>query len=344
LGRLLGTDRRAGGRSVTALGRRRRLLELGQQSALVCALIILVIVFASMNGAFLTGSNLTVILLQVSVVGIIAVPGAMLLLAGYVDLAVGSIAVLTAVVFGRFATSGMPVEVAFVLALLVGAGWGAVTGYLICYLDFSPIVVTLGGLAGARGLAELINNSSTKSGFGDLFVALGNERIFTIPLPVYLLVLAFVIGAYVWYAAPWGRHMMAIGANRDAARSLGVGVRRIPWALYTASGAAAGLGGLLIASQLDSASLAIGNSLEIDVLTAILLGGVAFTGGRGSLVGVLAGILFIGVLQNGLVVINISPFLLGVVTGLALVAAAGLDVLYQRLDRIQIEDSDELGG
>lgn len=303
----------------------------------------MVVVFSSMSGAFLTTSNLTVILQSVAVVGIIAVPAAMLLLCGYVDLAVGSIAVLAAICFGRFAGS-MPVELAFVLALLVGAGWGAVSGFLICYLDFSPIVVTLGGLAGARGLAELINNSSTKSGFGELFVRLGNDYILGIPLPVYLLGVAFLVGAYFWYAAPGGRHMMAIGANRDAARSLGVAVRRIPWSLYVASGTAAALGGLIVASQLDSASLSIGNGLELQVLTAVLLGGVAFTGGRGNLVGVLAGVLFIGTLQNGLVVINISPFLLGVVTGLALVFAAGLEVLYQRLDRIQIDDEAEQEG
>ncbi|KAA3638999.1 MAG: ABC transporter permease [Armatimonadetes bacterium] len=319
--------------------RQRRLLELGQQGGLVTALVLLIIVFTSMSPYFLTQSNAKVILLQVSVVGIIAVPGAMLLLAGYVDLSVGSVAVLSAVAFGRLAgVEGMPIWGAILLALLVGALWGFAQGFLICQLGFSPIVVTLGSLAGARGLAELINNSRTESGFGDVFAWIGNGNIFGYPVPIYAFGIAFIVGGYVWYLSPWARHMMAIGADRVAARSLGVNVRRIPWLLYTMSGLAAGVGGLIVASQLDSASVSIGQGTEIAVLTAILLGGVAFTGGRGSLVGVLVGVIFIGVLRNGLLVVNTNPFLFGVVVGLAMIGAAGLEVLYQRLDRVQLQD------
>jgi ribose transport system permease protein len=129
---------------------------------------------------------------------------------------------------------------------------------------------------------------------------------------------------------------MAIGGARDAARSLGLKWRAIPFWLYVASGAAAGAGGLIITSQLDGASTSIGLGLELDVLTAILLGGVAFVGGRGSLFGVFFGVLFIGALSNGLIQVNVSPYFQKVAVGIALVLAAGLDVLYQRLERIRV--------
>jgi ribose transport system permease protein len=132
--------------------------------------------------------------------------------------------------------------------------------------------------------------------------------------------------------------MTAIGGAREAAKALGIKWRAIAFWLYVASGAAAALGGLIVTSQLDGASVSIGIGMELDVLTAILLGGVAFTGGRGSLFGVLFGVLFIGTLSNGLIQINVSPYFQKVAVGMALVFAAGLDILYQRLERIRVPE------
>ena len=182
-------------------------------------------------------------------------------------------------------------------------------GVLISYLDFSPIIVTLGGFAGARGVAEAITHDTTQFGFGSKFAWLGNGEVVGIPVPAVIFLATFLVGAYVWYEMPVGRHMTAIGADKAAARSLGVGVRRIPLVLYAMSGLAAAAGGLIITSELDGASLSIGVGLELEVLTAILLGGVAFSGGRGSLWGVLFGVLFVGVLDNGLILLNVGPVL-----------------------------------
>jgi ribose transport system permease protein len=312
-----------------------------QRNGLFFALVILVVVFSLLSPRFFTASNLTTILLNVAVVGIIAVPGAMLILSGYVDLAVGSIAVLVSIVFGELMHAGASAPVAFVAALATGTAWGLASGLLITYLGFSPIIVTLGGLAGARGLAELISQGITQYSFGPGFAVLGNGTWLGVPVPVWIFVATFACGGYVWYQMPYGRHMTAIGADRVAARSLGIPVKRIPLVLYVASGFASALGGFILTSELDAASLSIGQGLELEVLTGILLGGVSFLGGRGSLFGVLVGVVFIGALDNGLVVINISPFFAGVATGAALVFAAGLDVFYQRLDQIQIAEAAE---
>jgi ribose/xylose/arabinose/galactoside ABC-type transport system permease subunit len=313
-----------------------------QHNGVFFALVFLVIFFAVGSDHFLTASNINEILLQTAITGIIAVPGAMLVLAGYVDLSVGSVMTLTAVVFGKMFTAGAPIWAAVVVALAVAMAWGLMNAVLIAHLDFSPIVVTLGGLAGAEGLAQVISQGQTVSGFGQGFDNLGNGTWLGHPIPVYIFVAVVLIGAYLWYQMPYGRYLTAIGSNADAARTLGVPVRSLPFATYVASGLAAGIGGLIFTAQLDGASLSIGQNEELAVLTAILVGGVSFLGGRGSLFGVVCGLLFLTALENGLIVLNVGVFYQDVALGAALVAAAGADVLYRRLERVSLVDrSDE---
>ncbi len=319
-----------------------RRLGAAQGGGLWVALILMSLYFSWTTGSFFTQSNLLVVLEQVSVLGMVAVPGAMLLVSGNLDLSVGSVAGLAAAMFGEFdKVFGWPILLSFIGALLVGAAWGTMNGVLIAYLGFSPVIVTLGGYAGAAGLAQTITSDSTRSGFGPVFNQLGNGTLAGIPVPGVIFVVVFLAGTYVWYEMRTGRHLIAIGANKEAAKALGVATRRLPCVIYILSGTAAALGGLIVTSQLDGASVQIGVGLELQVLTAILLGGVAFTGGRGSLWGTLAGILFIGVLDDGLILINVGPYVADLAVGAALVVAAALDVLYQRLERVPVPDTAE---
>jgi ribose/xylose/arabinose/galactoside ABC-type transport system permease subunit/ABC-type branched-subunit amino acid transport system ATPase component len=312
-----------------------------QSGGLLIALILLSLFFGTRSDNFWTSSNLKVVLLQVSVVGIVAIPGAMLVLCGYVDLSVGSVAVLAVAVFGHVSkVDHHSIGVAVIAALAAGLAWGLMNGVLISYLEFSPIVVTLGGYAGARGLAEAITHDQTQFGFGSTFGELGNGTWLGLPVPGVIFIVLFFVGAYVWYVMPSGRHMTAVGAERTAARALGVNVRRIPFFLYVTSGLAAALGGLILTSQLDGASVSIGIGLELQVLTAILLGGVAFSGGRGSLWGVLFGVFFVGVLDNGLVLMNVGPYYANLAVGIVLVLAASADAFYQRLERLPVRVDD----
>jgi ribose transport system permease protein len=319
----------------------RLLLNWAQRNGLFFALVLLVLFFWLSSDRFMTGANIAVILQQVSVEGLIAIPGAMLVLSGFVDLSIGSVAVLSAVVFGEAMQAGLGLAPSVLFGLAAGTLWGAFNGYLIAYLGFSPIIVTLGGLAGARGLSELITKGFTVFGFGPTFAQLGNGTLLSVPVPVWIYTVAFVVGAHVWYQTPFGTHMAAIGGARDAARALGIKTRLLPFWLYVASGFASAIGGLILTSELDGASVSLGLGMELNVLTGILLGGIAFTGGRGSLFGVLFGTIFIGALTNGLIQINVSPYFQQVAVGMALVFAAGLDVLYQRLDRIRFSDEDQ---
>ncbi len=323
-----------------------RRLGAAQGGGLFVALLALGTYFTFANSSFLTRSNLLVILLQVSVVGMVAVPGAMLLVAGKLDLSVGSLAGLVAACFGEFnKVMGWPLGLSIAGALLVGALWGLMNGVLVGYFRFSPVIVTLGGYAGASGVAQTITADATRSGFGPAFAVLGNGQVVGIPAPVVIFVAVFVVGVYCWYETPIGRHLIGIGANPEAAEAVGVATRRLPCLIYVLSGLAAAAGGLILTSQLDGASVQIGLGLELEVLTAILLGGVAFNGGRGSLWGTLAGILFIGVLDDGLILINIGPYVANLAVGAALIVAAGLDVLYQRIERLpmRIIDAESSG-
>jgi ribose transport system permease protein len=315
-----------------------RRLGAAQGGGLFVALISLGAYFTIANSRFLTNSNLLVILLQVSILGMVAVPGAMLLLAGKLDLSVGSVAGLSAACFGQFnKIIGLPISLSIVGALAVGALWGLMNGVLVSYFKFSPVIVTLGGYAGAAGVAQTITSDATRYGFGSAFAVLGNGLVAGIPVPVIIFAGVFLVGAYCWYQTPIGRHLTGIGANNDAAQAVGVATRRLPCIIYVLSGTAAAAGGLILTSQLDGASVQIGTGLELQVLTAILLGGVAFNGGRGSLWGTLAGILFIGVLDDGLILVNVGPYVADLAVGAALIAAAGFDVLYQRLERLPME-------
>jgi ribose transport system permease protein len=229
---------------------------------------------------------------------------------------------------------GAPLGVAIGVAIAAGLAWGALNGFLIAKLGFSPVVVTLGGLAAARGISDALTNDQTRSGFGDTFAWLGNGDVLGLPVPAALFIVLFLVGVYLWYGTPLGRHLTAIGSDRNAARAVGVSVVRIPFVVHIASGLAAAVAGLILASELDGASPSIGSGLEIQVLTAILLGGVAFTGGRGSLWGVLFGVLFIGVLDNGLVLLNVGPYYVNIAVGAVLLLVAGIDVVYRRLELI----------
>jgi ribose transport system permease protein len=316
-----------------------------QSGGLLIALLVMGAVFTTTSANFFTHRNLTVILLSVSIVGLVAIPQAMLVLAGYVDLSVGSVAVLAVAIFGQMAkVEHLSLGLSVAIALAIGAAWGLMNGILISYLEFSPIIVTLGGYAGARGLSETITHDVTQFGFGDKFAYLGNGEIFSIPVPAVIFLGFFIVGAYIWYEMPVGRHMTAIGADRTAARALGVSTKRIPAILYVCSGVAAAAGGLIFTSELDGASPSIGLGLELQVLTAVLLGGVAFAGGRGSLWGVLFGILFIGVLNNGLILLNIGPYVVNLAVGAVLIAAAGADAFYQRLERVPVTAAEPVTG
>lgn len=294
-------------------------------SALLLGVVALLLVFSALNDAFLTVDNFRNIFIQASVISVVAVPMALLLIAGKVDLSVGSTLALGAVVTGLLITDGVPVVPAIVIGVLAGAVVGVINGVLVEAWDLSPIIVTLGALTAVRGIALTLAPDPV-FGFPDGFLALGENELFGIPYLVLIAAAVFLLGGAVLSRMPTGRHVYAVGVNPEAAYLSGVRVRRIGIWLFAATGAAAALAGVMLSARLGSApSGSLGVGFELDVLTAVILGGVAFNGGRGTIAGVFLGVLFLGVLQNGLTLENVPAATALVVKGAVLVVAAGLD-------------------
>jgi ribose/xylose/arabinose/galactoside ABC-type transport system permease subunit len=295
------------------------------RSALLIALTVEILAFFMLSSDFLTIANFRDIAIQSSIIGLVAVATALLLLTGYIDLSVGSVLALSAVVAGTLVANGTSTLLACLAGVGVGVAVGMFNGVLVCYFGFSTIIVTLGMLTAIRGVA-IASSEQTPAGFGESFAQLGNGALLGIPVPIVIVGTAFALGGLFLRYSVWGRHVYAIGVNREAAFLSGVAIRRIPFVLFGVTGLAAGLGGIILASRIDAApGGTIGTGFELSVLTAVLLGGVAFDGGRGNMFGVLLGVAFLAILQNGLTLLNVPTTASLIAQGAVLVGAAALE-------------------
>lgn len=320
------TDRPSVGTGTIATGRRGR--SVPELAALVVVLGALIVYFSIASEHFLSANNLLNILTAIAVTGILAAPGTILLIGGQVDLSVGAAAALCGVVLGTaIPTLGLPM--AIVLALLTGAAVGLINGTLVTVVGVNSLIVTLGGLAAFRGAAFLIADGQTVlvNGFGYL----GSGRPFlNIPMPVLLLLAVGLIVFVTLRYSVFGRHVYAIGANPVAARLVGIRSRTVLFLAFVASGVGTAIAGLILTSQLGAAVPNAATGLELTVVTAIVLGGASLSGGRGSLVGTLIGLMIIGVLNNGLTLMNVSSYWQQVASGVLLIAAVSFDRLRER--------------
>jgi|GEM_PF-492700 len=303
-------------------------VQLILNNVLVFGLIALIVYFATQTSSFLTWANIQILLVNLSPLAVVCVAFTALLIAGYIDLSVGSIAAMSALITSLAVVNwGWPGPVALLAGLGVGVLAGAINGYLCTFLGFNAIVATLGMLSVLRGAALLINEFQV-FGLGGLYRVIAADSFLGLPILIWFVIGSFILGFIFISFTPWGRHIYAIGANRQAAYLSGLKVKWLPFWLYVATGFAAGLTGILIASRLDGMTPGqLGLTMEIQVLTVILLGGVAFAGGRGRLFGVLIAWLFLATLQDGLVLLNVTPYVQLVASGMALVLAAGIDAL-----------------
>jgi ribose/xylose/arabinose/galactoside ABC-type transport system permease subunit len=286
--------------------------------------VLLMVYFTVASPSFLTGKNLMVVATQNSSLMIVAIAVAIMLMAGYVDLSVGSVMAVSGVAAGlAFTTLGeLP---GILIGLAIGVAVGAVNGVLIGYFNLSPLVVTLGMLAVLRGAAVSIAPTSV-FGFPEAIAELGSGSALGVPYLVWIAAIVVIAGMLTMSLLPVGRHIIAIGVNKRAAFLNGISVKPTVFALYCVVGVAAAVAGLLTVARLDSApSGTLGLGFEIDVLTAVLLGSVPFTGGKGALWRVVIGVWLMGILRNGITLLNIGPEVGDLLTGAVLILAAGLE-------------------
>jgi ribose transport system permease protein len=268
----------------------------------------------------------------------------LVILTAGIDLSVGAVLALSGVVAAGLLKHGVvvaPLNIALeftlcgaiLAALLTGTVLGWVNGMVITRLGVPPFVATLGMLSAARGLTNLWTGGRPITGLGRTFTAIGSGSMLGLPNPVWIgaaLVAAFVV---LTRRTRFGRYVYAIGGNERAAVLSGLPVKRIKLAVYTLCGTLAGTAGLIVTSRLDSGDPTAGLGYELDSIAAVVIGGTSLSGGRGSILGTVLGCLLIGVLNNGLVLLNVSAFWQQVVKGVVIVVAVAIDRRNARADK-----------
>jgi len=329
----------ATGRTVVSEAGGRRGFTVPEAGALVLFLAAELIFFGIKSPYFFERENWFNILTAIAIYGVLAAPATLLLVAGQFDLSVGSGVAFTAVMMA-YISGGQPpslnhsILLGIVLAVACGLGIGLVNGFFVTVIGVNALITTLGMLAVLRGLAQVVAKGQTVllDGFGGL----GQGRVagapFDVPVAAVLLVGVLLLFWFVMRYTVYGRSMYAIGANPVAARLTGIRSRRLIFAGFILSGLAAGLGGLILVSEVGAApSGTLGAGYELQVVTAVILGGASLAGGRGTILGTVLGLLIIGVLNNGLNLLSVDAFWQQVAQGSLLIAAVSFDQLRIRL-------------
>jgi ribose transport system permease protein len=306
------------------------LARVPESTALLVVLGVLIVFFSIKSPYFLNTENFTNILIASSIVGIIACPATMLLIAGQFDLSVGGATALVTVVFAQSFVHGQPVIVSILVGLGTGLVVGSVNAFLITFIGINALITTIGTMGITRAFAFIFSDGQAV-GFNG-FTTLGISRpFFNIPWMVWIFIAVVLVSIVTMRSTTYGRSLYAIGANPSAARLAGIRTRRVLFMTFVLSGLAVGLTGILLASQTGQGSGNAAVGLEFSAVTAVVLGGASLAGGRGSIVGTILGVLVIGVVNNGIVLLGIQSFWQDVVRGTLLIVAVAIDQLRLRL-------------
>ncbi|MCU6766952.1 ABC transporter permease [Blautia ammoniilytica] len=298
--------------------------------AIIVIFIVLFVVMSIFAPNFFTGNNMVNILRQVSISGICAVGMTFVMLTGGIDLSVGAILGVSGVLTAMMMLKGIPSLLASIIALALGVVIGGITGAIIHYIEIPPMIATLGTMTSLRGVAYLITGGTPVFGFDESYSKIGQGHVGVIPIPVIILAIVYVIGIFVLSKTKFSRYVYGIGGNQEVARLSGIKVARVKIAVYAISGFCSALAGLVMLGRVNSGQPRAGESYEMDVITAVVLGGVSLNGGVGNLSHVIFGVLIIGVLTNGMTMMAVDDYWQRVVKGLILLLAVSFDHYIQK--------------
>jgi ribose transport system permease protein len=320
--------------------------DLVQKFAALASLLVLILVFSFVSEGFFTLGNGMSVALQVTSIAYLGIGATCVIITGGIDLSVGAILALAGVVAALAVKAGVPVPLALVIGLGVGALCGLINGLCVTWLKLPPFIATLGMMLVARGMALQITEAKAIGGLGDSFAALGNgslgrvvrvgedgfpDVVFVgIPYPVLLMVLLAIVVAVLLGRTTLGRHLYAVGSNAEAARLSGVRVGFVTAFAYVLSGTLAGLTGCVLMSRLVTAQPSEGLMYELDAIAAAVIGGTSLTGGVGTVSGTLIGAFLIGILRNGLNMGGVSSFTQQIIIGLVILLTVWIDQLRNR--------------
>ncbi|HZC83012.1 MAG TPA: ABC transporter permease [Rubrobacter sp.] len=298
---------------------RERLSGVISQLAAAGALIVVFVFLSIASPVFLTADNLYNIGVQTSYTAVIAIGVTLVIITAGIDLSVGSVAALSGVVgVVLMAKAGVPVVLAILGGILVGAACGLVNGLLVSVAGLNPFIATLGMLSVARGMVYIPTNAKSVFGVPDSFRLLGQGVIGSIPIPIIVVAVVAVAGYVVLARTKLGRYAYAMGSNREAARLSGIPIRRYLTVVYVISGALAGFGGMIASSQVASGQPNFGIGLELDAIAAAVIGGASLFGGQGTVVGTLIGAFLIALIRNGSVLLDVNIYYQQVIIGVVI--------------------------
>jgi len=290
-------------------------------------LILMVGILSIISPAFFTVQNIINVLRQISINGILAIGVTLIIVTGGIDLSLGSILALAGVVATNHAHPEpyYPLALIILMGIAVGALCGLVNGSIVAYSRVSPFIVTLGMMTVARGVTFVYTDGRPIIKLTKEYQYIGQGVFLGIPLPIYILLFIGIVGFVILHKSKYGRHIYAIGGNEMAAKVSGINVARIKLFVYTFAGALCGLAGIMLASRTNAATPNAGSGYELDAIAAAVLGGTSTSGGRGTIYGTIVGVLIMGVLSNGLDILNVSSYIQQIVKGVIIVGAVWVD-------------------
>ncbi|MCL2864130.1 MAG: ABC transporter permease [Lachnospiraceae bacterium] len=309
-----------------------------KDKAIWIVFIILFIAFSIANQRFMTVGNQLLILRQVSMFGIAAIGMTFVILTAGIDLSVGSIISIVGVICASLMVySNTNMWLAILVALFAATIIGLINGVMVASVGIPPIIATFASQIVVQGIALIIADGTPVFGFTDDFRIIGQGMLFesfyhipSVPIPILIMIFCFAAGSFILNKTYFGRYFYAIGGNEEASRLSGIRIKRIKYAVYALSGFFSGLAGIVLLSRTHSAQPTSGMGWEFDVITCVVLGGVSINGGSGKFSNVIAGVLIIGILTNGMVLMDISMFTQMIVRGCVLALAVGFDCIQKK--------------
>ncbi|WP_027414918.1 ABC transporter permease subunit [Aneurinibacillus terranovensis] len=307
------------------IDRRALTINLQKLGSLI-GLILLVIVLAIMSPDFFTWNNIFNVLRQISINALIAFGMTFVILTGGIDLSVGAILALSGAITANYLVAGLNPVAAILLGLLAGTIMGAINGLLITKGKIAPFIATLATMTLFRGITLVYTGGRPITDFtSDLFTMIGGGYVSYIPVPVIWMLAIFAVLYFVLRKMSFGRRVYAIGGNEEASILSGIKVDRVKIAIYSLTGLLSAFAGIILTSRLNSAEANAGTGFELDAIASVVLGGTSLSGGKGWIFGTLIGAMIIGVLNNGLNLLEVSSFYQQVVKGIVILLAVLLD-------------------
>ena len=291
------------------------------------ALLVLFVSLSIASSSFLTVTNIFNILKQNSVYGILAVGMTFVIVTGVIDLSVGAIVAMSACFAASLAQDGTttPIFVAILVGVLIGMGCGAFSGFFIAFANIPAFIATLATCTIARGIVYVFTDGRPVTGVSAAYKYIGRASWGPVPVAVVLYAAFLIAGTFLLKYTKYGRHVFAIGGNKQAATVSGIHVKRVEFLVYMISGFCAAFAGLLLSSRIQTGQPAGGDGYELDAITAAVIGGASLSGGKGSVFGSFIGILVVGILTNGLDLLNVSSYYQQIIKGAIILLAVLAD-------------------